>query len=154
MPKKAFKVLVIEDDPNDFILVSECLSQNREPLFELICGDHMRSGLERLGEGGIDVVLLDLNLPDSEGLNSFLSVHKAYPSVPVIILTSVDDDNLAAQSIAWGAQDYLIKGNFENTLLVKSICYAISRNQAQAQLQKYYQENERSKRRLQQIFVS
>jgi len=149
MEKKAFKILVIEDDPNYFILVNERLSQNRDPVFELIRSKHMQSGLERLGEGDIDVVLLDLMLPDSEGLNSFLSVHKAFPSVPVIILTSVDDDDLAAQSIAWGAQDYLTKGSFDRELLVKSICYAISRNHAQAQLQKYYQENERSKRTLQ-----
>jgi diguanylate cyclase (GGDEF)-like protein/PAS domain S-box-containing protein len=149
MEKKAFKVLVIEDDPNYFVLVNERLSQNRNPAFELIRSKHMQSGLERLADGDIDVVLLDLMLPDSEGLDSFLSVHKAFPSVPVIILTSVEDDELAAQSIAWGAQDYLTKGSFDRDLLVKSICYAISRNQGQAQLQKYYQENERSKRTLQ-----
>lgn len=149
MEKKAFKVLVIEDDPNYFILVNERLSPSRNPLFELIRSKHLQSGLERLGGGDIDVVLLDLMLPDSEGFETFLKLHKAFPSVPVIILTAVDDDELAAQSIAWGAQDYLTKGSFDRELLVKSICYAISRNQAQAQLQKYYQENERSKRTLQ-----
>ena len=149
MEKKPFKVLIIEDDPNYFILVNERLSQNRNPSFELIRSKHLQSGLERLGDGDIDVVLLDLMLPDSEGLNSFMSVHKAFPSVPIIILTAVDDDELAAQAIAWGAQDYLTKGSFDRELLIKSICYAVSRNQAQAQLQKYYQENERSKRTLQ-----
>jgi len=149
MEKKAFKVLVIEDDPNYFILVNERLSQNKNPTFELIRSKHMQSGLERLGSGDIDVVLLDLMLPDSEGLSSFLSVHKAFPTVPIIILTAVDDDDLAAQAISWGAQDYLTKGSFDRELLVKCICYAISRNKSQAQLQKYYQENERSKRTLQ-----
>lgn len=149
MEKKAFKVLVIEDDPNYFILVNERLSQNKNPAFELIRSKHMQSGLERLGDGDIDVVLLDLMLPDSEGLSSFLSVHKAFPTVPIIILTAVDDDDLAAQAISWGAQDYLTKGSFDRELLVKCICYAISRNKSQAQLQKYYQENERSKRTLQ-----
>lgn len=149
MEKKAFKILVIEDDPNYFVLVNERLSQNRSPAFELIRSKHMQSGLERLAGGDIDAVLLDLMLPDSEGLQSFLTVHKAFPAVPVIILTSVDDDALAGQAISWGAQDYLTKGSFDRELLVKSICYAISRNQGQAQLQKYYQENERSKRSLQ-----
>ena len=146
MEKKVFRVLVIEDDPNYFILVKERLLQNQKPSFEIVQGAYIQAGLERLGEGDIDVVLLDLTLPDSEGLNSFLTVHKAFPSVPIIILTSIDDDELAGQSISWGAQDYLTKGNFDRELLVKSICYAISRNQGQAQLQKYYQENERSKR--------
>ena len=149
MEKKAFKVLVIEDDPNYFTLVHERLSQNRNPSFELIRSKHMQSGLERLGEGDVDVVLLDLMLPDCEGINSFVMVHKAFPAVPVIILTSVDDDAVAAQAIASGAQDYLTKGSFDRELLIKSICYAISRHHGQAQLQKYYQENERSKRSLQ-----
>ena len=96
MEKRAFRVLVIEDDPNYFVLVNERLSQNREPSFELIRSKHMQSGLERLGEGDIDVVLLDLMLPDSEGLESFSSVHKAFPAVPVIILTAVDNDDLGA----------------------------------------------------------
>ena len=149
MENKALKVLVIEDDPNYFILVNERLSQNRDPSFELIRSKHMQSGLERLGEGDIDVVLLDLMLPDSEGLSSFVSVHTAFPLVPIIILTAVDDDSLAAQAIAFGAQDYLTKGSFDRQLLVKSICYAVSRNQGQSQLQQYYQENERAKRALQ-----
>ena len=149
MEKKVFKVLVIEDDPNYFTLVHERLSQNRNPSFELIRSKHMQSGLERLGEGDIDVVLLDLMLPDCEGINSFVTVHKAFPAVPVVILTSVDDDAVAAQAIASGAQDYLTKGSFDRELLVKSICYSISRHHGQAQLQKYYQENERSKRSLQ-----
>ena len=100
MENKPFRVLVIEDDPNYFILVNERLSQNKEPSFQLIRSKHMQSGLERLGEGDIDAVLLDLMLPDSEGLDSFLAVHKAFPLVPVIILTAVDDDDLAAQAIA------------------------------------------------------
>ncbi|MFH0985729.1 MAG: EAL domain-containing protein [Candidatus Omnitrophota bacterium] len=149
MDKKAFKVLVVEDDPNYFTLVNERLSQNRNPSFDLIRSKHMQSALERLAEGDIDVVLLDLMLPDSEGLNSFLSVHKSFSEVPIIILTSVDDEELAGKAIAMGAQDYLAKGSFDRQLLVKSICYAISRHQGQAELQKYFQENERSKRALQ-----
>jgi diguanylate cyclase (GGDEF)-like protein/PAS domain S-box-containing protein len=148
MEKKTIKCLYIEDDPNYFVQVNENLSRSRDPYFELIGSENMQAGLERLSKNNIDVVLLDLMLPDSKGLDSFLSVHKAFPSVPVIILTSVGDA-LAAQAIAWGAQDYLTKGNFDRELLVKSICYAMSRTQAQAQLQKYYQENERSKRTLQ-----
>ena len=149
MEKKTVKVLVIEDDPNYFILVNERLSINHDPVFEVIRSKHMQSGLERLGENDIDIVLLDLLLPDSEGLNSFTSVHKAFPTVPVIILTSMDDDKLAAQAIALGAQDYLTKGSFDRELLIKSICYAISRNRVQTELQKYYQESEHSKQTLQ-----
>lgn len=149
MEKKEIKVLVVEDDPNYFILVNERLSAHRNPSFELIRSKHLESGLERLREGDIDVVLLDLMLPDSEGLSSFVTLHKAFPLIPVIILTSVDDDNIAGQAIDHGAQDYLTKGSFDRQLLVKSICYAISRNRSQVQLQKYYRETEASRRILQ-----
>lgn len=149
MDKKLYKVLVIEDDPNYFVLLNERLSRHPHFKMELIRSKQMQSGLERLQAGDIDIVLLDLTLPDSQGLQSFLTVHKNFPAVPVIILTCVDDDQLAAQAIAQGAQDYLTKGSFDRDLLVKSIQYAISRNQIQAQLQKYHLETETSKRTLQ-----
>ncbi len=149
MEKKACKVLVIEDDPNYFVLLNERLSQDHSLGLELIRSKQMQSGLERLREGDIDVVLLDLTLPDSQGLQSFLTVHQGFPAVPVIILTAVDDDALAARAIAEGAQDYLTKGSFDRDLLIKSIHYAISRNHVQAQLRKYFLETEASKRTLQ-----
>ncbi len=150
MGQNAYKVLVIEDDPNYFVLLNERLSQNHSLGLELIRSKQMQSGLERLREGDIDVVLLDLTLPDSQGLQSYLTVRQGFPAVPVIILTAVDDDVLAARAIAEGAQDYLTKGSFDRDLLVKSIHYAISRHRVQAQLQKYYLETEASKRVLQE----
>lgn len=149
MEKKEYRVLVIEDDPNAFLLVSERLAQTKNPVFEVFRSKHMQSGLERLAKGGIDVVLLDLLLPDSRGIDSFQTIYNGFPDVPIIILTSVDDDELAAKAIAGGAQDYLTKGNFDRELLVKSICYAIGRHRGQHQLQRYSQETELSKRDLQ-----
>ena len=149
MEKKQYRVLVIEDDPNAFLLVSERLAQNKNPVFEVIRSKHMQSGVERLDQGDIDVVLLDLMLPDSRGIDSFHSIYNKFQGIPIIILTSVDDDDLAARAIAGGAQDYLTKGNFDRELLVKSICYAISRHKGQRQLQRYYHENELAKRTLQ-----
>ena len=149
MENKQVKVLVIEDDPNYFALLSERLSSSSSPTFELIRSKLLQSGLERLKCGDIDVVLLDLMLPDSQGIATFFSVYQSFPTVPIIILTCVDDAALAAQSISRGAQDYLIKGSFDRELLIKSICYAIGRHQVQSQLQKYYLENETSKRTLQ-----
>ncbi|HOW59481.1 MAG TPA: EAL domain-containing protein [Candidatus Omnitrophota bacterium] len=149
MEKKAIKILVIEDDPNYFVLLSERLSNNQNPSFQLTRSKLLRSGLERLREGDMDLILLDLMLPDSQGLATFAIVHQNFPAVPIIILTSVDDDELAAKSIALGAQDYLLKGSFDRQLLIKSICYAISRHHGQIQLQQYYLENEASKRTLQ-----
>ena len=112
MEKKQYRVLVIEDDPNAFLLVSERLAQHRNPSFEVIRSKHMQSGLERLGHGDIDVVLLDLMLPDSRGIDSFHSVYKGFPHVPIIILTAVDDDDLAARAIAGGSAGLSDQGKF------------------------------------------
>lgn len=149
MDKKLIKILVIEDDPNYFALLQERLGPNQNPTFELVRCKLLKTGLERLKENDIDVILLDLMLPDSQELATFEAVHDNFPEVPIIILTFVDDDALAAHAIGLGAQDYLLKGSFDRQLLIKSICYAVSRHQVQAQLQKYYLETEASKRTLQ-----
>lgn len=148
MENRVIKVLVIEDDPNYFALLNERMSLIRNPSFELIRSKLLQSGLQRLAQKDIDIVLLDLMLPDCGGLLTFQEVHKNFPEVPIIILTSLDNDELAAKSIALGAQDYLPKGTFDRELLIKSMCYAISRNKVQSELQKYYLENEASKKNL------
>ncbi len=146
MEKDPIKVLIIEDDPNYFVLINERLVQQRKPSFEVVRSKILQSGIDRLKQGDIDVILLDLFLPDSKGLDSFITLHAQYPEIPTIILTSLDDDNVAAEAIAKGAQDYLVKGSFDRELFIKSICYAISRHQVQSQLKRSSQENEESKK--------
>ena len=99
MQNKAIKILVIEDDPNYFVLLNERLSQNREPSFDVVRAKMLQSGIERLKLSDIDIILLDLTLPDSTGLNTITAVRKAAPLVPVIILTGVDDSELASKAI-------------------------------------------------------
>jgi diguanylate cyclase (GGDEF)-like protein/PAS domain S-box-containing protein len=150
MNKKAIRVLVIEDDPNYYMLLSERLLQVRTNPFELVRSKLLNSGLEQLKKESIDVVLLDLMLPDSSGLDTFTTLHNAYPNVPVIILTCLEDDAVAEQAIAQGAQDYLTKGSFDRALLVKSILYAVGRSQVQTQIRKTFEENASAKRTLQE----
>ncbi len=139
---------MIEDDPNYFVLLNEWLVQCREPSFEVVRAKLLQSGIDRLKAGDIDLILLDLTLPDSSGFNTISSVRKAAPQVPVIILTGVDDSALASKAIAGGAQDYLVKGSFDRELLNRSILYALNRFESQAELQKYYAENQQSQRSL------
>ncbi len=148
MDKKVIRVLAIEDDPNYFILLNERLSKTHSPGIELIRSKLMQSGIERLRAGDIDLVLLDLMLPDSSGLDSFTKLHKEFPTVPVIILTDLYDEGLAASAIAQGAQDFLSKGSFDRDSLIKSIRYAVTRNQIQVEFQKYFLDTEASKRTL------
>ncbi len=89
--------------------------------------DRLSKGLDRLSAGGIDAVLLDLGLPDSQGLNTFEKIHAAPKQVPILILTGFNDDSVALEAVRRGAQDYLIKGKFDAPLLLRAITYAIER---------------------------
>lgn len=127
-------LLLIEDSPDDAALVLSVLEES--PNFKGIIEHRNRlsRGISRLAEDGIDVVLLDFSLPDSFGIDTFRRLHGAYPEIPVIVLTSLDDDRLALQAVSEGAQDYLVKKELEQRLLTRSIRYAIERNRAEQQL--------------------
>lgn len=93
--------------------------------YELSHAARLSQGLTRLGKGGVDVVLLDLSLPKTSGLEPLQRVRERDPDVPVVALTGLNEDNLAAQALGAGAQDYLTKGKFSASLLARSIRYAV-----------------------------
>jgi diguanylate cyclase (GGDEF)-like protein/PAS domain S-box-containing protein len=124
------RVLLVEDSPDDARLIQVLLGKATESSFVISHEDRLGKGVTRLKQDRFDVVLLDFSLPDSLGLDTFLSIHEADPRVPVIILTSLDDDELAARAVREGAQDYLVKREVDTRLLVRSIRYAIARQTA------------------------
>jgi len=124
------RVLLVEDSPDDARLIQVLLDKTTEAQFVITHEDRLGKGLLRLKQDRFDVVLLDFSLPDSLGLDTFLSVHQAEPKVPVIVLTTLDDDDLAAHAVREGAQDYLVKREVDTRLLVRSIRYAIARQTA------------------------
>lgn len=125
------KVLLIEDNPGDARLISEMLASAKEVLIELDKVDRISLGLEKISEGGFDVILSDLSLPDSRGLATFEKVHSFAPTLPIIVLSGTDDEELAVKAVQEGAQDYLVKGRVDSNLLVRSIRYAIERKQVE-----------------------
>jgi DNA-binding response OmpR family regulator len=133
MEDKLMKVLLIEDNPGDARLIQEMLAEERGATFDLERADRLSTGLGRLAAGGIDVVLLDLSLPDSRGLDTFVKVHDQAPEVPIVLMTGLDDEELAVEAMREGAQDYLVKGQVDSSLLARSMRYAIGRHRAQAE---------------------
>ena len=95
-----------------------------------LCADRLSSGLELLTKGGVDVVLLDLSLPDSKGFDTFSKVHTHAKELPVIILTGLDDEELAMKAVRDGAQDYVAKGSVNSQSLVRSVRFAVERRLA------------------------
>ena len=127
------RVLLVEDNPGDARLVQETLAQAGDGGFELTHVDRLSAALDRLEEGGIDLVLLDLVLPDSWGAATCLMTDANAPEVPIVVLTGFDDETLAIQSLREGAQDYLVKGQLDGQLLVRSMRYAVERKRVEVE---------------------
>ncbi len=137
MDNEPIKILVIEDNPADVRLLQEMLTEVKEFYYSLECADRLSAGLSSLTKGGIDVVLLDLSLPESQGLDTFEQVFAQAPYVPVIIMTITGDEETAVKAVQKGAQDYLFKGQVNGNCLARSIRYAIERKRAEEELRKY-----------------
>ena len=137
------KVLLIEDNAGDARLIETLLSQTKELAFELEWVDNLTAGVERLIACKVDVVLLDLGLPESVGIATLQRLLAHMQTVPtVVVLSGLNDETIALQAVQFGAQDYLVKGHVDSALLVRSIRYAIERGQAKEALQKIHAELE------------
>jgi signal transduction histidine kinase len=119
-------VLLIEDNPGDADLVRLRLVEAQSDI-EVSCADRLSIGLESLTVSRPAVVLLDLNLPDSRGAETYRSVLRKAPGVPVLVLSGLDDEALAVKAVHQGVQDYLVKGNFDSKQLARAMRYAIER---------------------------
>jgi phosphoserine phosphatase RsbU/P len=119
-------VLLIEDNPGDADLVRLRLVEASSDL-EVSCVNRLSSGLESLAQKTPAVVLLDLNLPDSHGADTYRSLLKRAPTVPIVVLSGLEDEILATKAVHQGVQDYLVKGNFDSKQLARAIRYAIER---------------------------
>src|SRR5512137_2277432 len=127
MTEVAVEILLIEDNPGDARQVEEILKDVKGFVFKIERAVRLQQGLTRLKAGAIDIVLLDLNLPDSTGYDTFQEVHNHFPEVPVVLLTGLEDDELGLRAVRDGAQDYLAKGNLDGNLLARTIRYAMER---------------------------
>ena len=134
------RVLLIEDNPGDARLIQLMLAEEGGGFFEVETVDSLQAALERLAEGDIGIVLSDLSLPDSHGLNTFLQLHARAQRVPILVLSGLNDTTVAVQAVHEGAQDYLIKGQVDAQLLSRAMRYAIERKRMTEQLGRYAEE--------------
>jgi PAS domain S-box-containing protein len=131
MTTEPIQVLLIEDDASLATMMSEMLAQAPGAVITVEAHRQLAEGLERLSAGGIDLVLLDLSLPDSAGLDTFLNLFNRAPEVPIVVLTALEDETLALTALRDGAQDYLIKNELNARGLVRAIRYAIERKRGE-----------------------
>jgi PAS domain S-box-containing protein len=128
------RVLMVEDNPGDARLIFEMLRDVSADDFALERVDRLEPALARLGQTGVDVVLLDLELPDSVGLETLERARRGTTTEPIVVISGLDDEQLALDAVRAGAQDYLVKGRIEGQLLARVIRYAIERKRVEAAL--------------------
>lgn len=133
-------ILVVEDNPRDYFLFTEYLRLTNLPIRELHHAEKLQEALEIIQDHIPDLIFLDLTLPDSEGIQSFTRLNDQAPHISIIVLSGLSDTQVALNTIVMGAQDYLVKGEFDEKLLAKSIQYSIERKKI---LQKVVENYER-----------
>ncbi len=124
------RVLLVEDNPGDARLLTELLRDAGADHLKMVHVDRLAAAIERLDRDSFDVMLLDLSLPDADGLDTLVRAHAHAPKIPIVVLTGHDDEALAVRAVRSGAQDYLVKGRVDGELLARSIRYASERGRS------------------------
>lgn len=143
MQYQRYKILLIEDNPADVRMVQELVTDVKNANLDFECVERLSDGVDRLSSSGIDAVLLDLSLPDSQGLETFSLLRSRAQETPILLLTGLPDEDLAIQAVREGAQDYLVKDQIDGNLLVRAVNYAIERHRLVAQLDRARAEAQR-----------
>ncbi len=135
-------VLLIEDNAEHTALLTQLLSGSETTHFTLQTATTLARGLARLHDGGIGLIILDLQLPDSDGIETFIRTIEVNPEIPLVVLSGLQDVAVAIETVQLGAQDYLVKGRFDNQVLIRSLQYAIERKRVQLQLKRVNEDLE------------
>ena len=135
-----FNILLVEDNPGDARLVQEYLKETGKTTIHITTAETLAEAFDLTDKYRFDAVLLDLNLPDSHGLDTFDSIHRKSPLLPVIIMTGLVDESIVIEAVSRGAQDYLTKGEVDGNILLRAIKYAIERKKTLVEIQRHQNE--------------
>ena len=124
---KPYRLLVVEDNSGDYVLLEQYLILSKLPVEKIAHADSMAATLPLVKDDVFDVAFLDLTLPDSSGVDSVITLDRLIPHTPIVVFSGMSTIEIAVESISFGAQDYLIKGEFDEKLLAKSVQYSIER---------------------------
>jgi len=133
MEDQKIRMLLVEDSNLDALLLQEMLEGEKSSI-RLERTNSLAAALSFIGRNEIDIILLDLWLSDSEGIETFINVQDRYPDIPIVIMSSLEDIALAVEAVSYGAQDYLVKGNIDSSQLIRSIRYALERKHTERML--------------------
>src|SRR4051812_29786497 len=127
MAEQELRVLLIEDNPGDAFLIKFYLGESTSPAFHVSHAETVKAGLEILSENKFDLILSDMNLPDSFGVETIKSILGKFPGNLVMVLTGLTDEEVGLETVRYGAQDFLVKGKFDGKVLISSVMFAFER---------------------------
>jgi two-component system sensor histidine kinase UhpB len=136
MAAERYQILLVEDSPSDARLIRELLADAKRARFDVVTVERLSSGIDTLSSSPYDAVLLDLSLPDSQGIDTCVEILACRPSTPIVVLSGLEDEELALNAVHSGAQDYLVKADIDTNLLERSLLYAIERKRTDVALRK------------------
>lgn len=140
--RKKLKLLLIEDSVVSTQMVKDALMEQKAQKFAIETTESLYDGIDLLKRNRFDLILLDLNLPDSFGINTLITLLSNEKDTPIVIVSAIEDEAIAIQSLTMGAQDYLLKGDIDGNILIRSIQYSIKRKQIEEELRKSYEHLE------------
>lgn len=146
MDAKPLKILLLEDNPGDLRLLQEMVKEADGSDFDLTHTGTLSEALNHFDQEGADVILTDLGLPDSKGIETFTTLHERFPHAPIVVLTSESNMEVGVKAVKEGAQDFLVKGQVDGPLLVRALRYAIERHETRAELKRLNDELKRRAR--------
>jgi len=129
-------ILLIEDNEDDVLKIWAMLKEAEIEPINILHRDRLKAGFELLAKGNIDVILLDLHLPDSQGFDTFLAAKRQAPDIPIVVLTSLGNKIMGLEAIQQGAQDFLEKGKINAEMLARSLRFSIERQKMLSEIQK------------------
>jgi len=134
MAEGRIRTLLVEDNQGDARLLQLFLTESRAARFDITHVDRLAPAVVLLKEQEFDVVLLDLSLPDAKGVDTVVRTHAAARGTPIVVMTALDDEETAVEAVKLGAQDYLVKGRIDTSLVARSVRHAIERQRATVEL--------------------
>lgn len=141
MSEKGIKLMLVEDNPGDVRLLEEVLRESGAQDVQLTGQAESLEQAMRMAEGeAFDLVLLDLSLPDSQGLETLVQMQQSAPGLAIVVLTGLDNEAMAVEALRKGAQDYLVKSQTDSRLLLRSVRYALQRRSAQLERERLIQQ--------------
>jgi PAS domain S-box-containing protein len=152
MIMETVKILLVEDNPPDVMRVKEALHSEKKVSFQISVAESLDEARQAVEQEQFQLILLDLGLPDSQGLDTFCGMRDLAPDIPIVVLSGLDDEDIAVEAMSKGGQDYISKDSWDSRTIIRSLNYSLERHKILAQWQHAEKQARESESRFKAVF--